>query len=128
MEHNFTNVVKYGKYYYPAWTHYKRENANVVCDRCAKTKLVVSIGLENTDLCLQCVETVSKLITKPKIPIDCIPKDPIPMTRMEQGIFTQTLMNQSMFTRPSVDNTFRPETGYISTTGEYIDPDRKTKK
>lgn len=149
MEHNFTNVVKYGKYYYPAWTHYKKENANVVCDRCAKTKLVVSIGLENTDLCLQCVDTVSKLVYKPKIHLDCLPKDldiknssskidhatyieENLQTRMAQSMFTNnlnnmTLMVQTMFTRP-VENTFRPETGYISTTGEYIGPERKTKK
>ncbi len=54
------NICKNGKYYYPASKHYGNEDANVACDKCYKNNLNVSIGYENYDLCLLCVDDITK--------------------------------------------------------------------
>lgn len=59
---SLTNIVKHGKYYYPAWKHYGNENNNVRCDRCNETKLKACIGYDQKDLCLSCANELTSLI------------------------------------------------------------------
>ena len=55
-------IVKNGKYYNPAWKHYHREDANVVCDLCGSKNLRTCFGSEDKDLCMDCVAKVSRLL------------------------------------------------------------------
>ena len=45
-------IVKEGKYYNPAWTHYGKEST-IYCDNCRSTTKTC-IGLGEYDLCLKC--------------------------------------------------------------------------
>lgn len=56
-------AIENGKFYYPAWKHYRSIESNVVCDRCDKTNLISCIGYgDNFDLCLNCVEFITSII------------------------------------------------------------------
>ncbi|ARF11260.1 hypothetical protein Klosneuvirus_1_117 [Klosneuvirus KNV1] len=55
------NILKNGTYYYPATKHYGINSTNVICDRCKRTNLDVCIGLDTYDLCLSCIQDISKL-------------------------------------------------------------------
>ena len=83
MDTVIKNVYKYGKYYNPAWTHYRRDDANVSCDRCHRTQLKVSIGWDKYDLCMDCVDKLSMLYIQDV--------NPDPMTS------TATFMMQEMY-------------------------------
>ncbi len=61
------NICKNGTYYFPASKHYGNPDANVVCDKCYKNKLNVSIGYGNYDLCLLCVDEITNPIKLDKI-------------------------------------------------------------
>lgn len=52
------DIVKYGKFYYPASTHYGSLTANVTCDRCQRSSLTCCVGYADSDLCMGCVEIV----------------------------------------------------------------------
>lgn len=52
------SVLKYGKFYYPATSHYNKIIIKVYCDRCYKSNLKASIGFEKKDLCLECVNEI----------------------------------------------------------------------
>jgi len=55
------DVLKNGKLYYPAKSHYPQiATPNVVCDYCRKQGLSGSIGYLNYDLCFQCVDRLSE--------------------------------------------------------------------
>lgn len=53
-------ICKYGTYYNPATKHYT-PSTNVMCDKCYKDKLNISIGYEDYDLCLSCIEEINKM-------------------------------------------------------------------
>jgi len=57
-------LVKKGTYYNPAYQHYGQEG-NVFCDKCKKQDLLVCIGYETNDLCLQCVQEVVECMNQP---------------------------------------------------------------
>ena len=52
-------IVSFGKYYYPAYTHYSLTPVNVRCDFCSKSNLECAIGLDDKDLCLSCVNVLA---------------------------------------------------------------------
>jgi hypothetical protein len=55
----YFKLLENGTYYYPAWKHYNRKT-NVFCDRCNKQNLRASIGFSQFDLCLTCVDNMTK--------------------------------------------------------------------
>lgn len=57
--HMFQSIVANGIYYYPAWKHYGRV-VTVICDRCQKHGLTACIGLNSQDLCITCVDELTK--------------------------------------------------------------------
>ena len=93
---DFTNITKYGTFYYPASKHYSHNNpaANVVCDRCKRSGLDACIGWNDQDLCLSCVNEIIK--THSPIQRD----HPESLTFMQQSQF-RTNMQQSQF-RPTM--------------------------
>lgn len=54
-------IFRYGKYYFPAYEHYKM-NVMVNCDRCTKNNLYVCIGWRNHDLCMICVNEIDEIL------------------------------------------------------------------
>lgn len=58
-ETGYYNVIDNGTYYYPAWKHYNRKT-NVFCDRCNRQQLKACIGYKQFDLCLWCVDELTK--------------------------------------------------------------------
>jgi hypothetical protein len=83
------SICKNGTYYNPANKHYN-STGNVMCDRCQSDPLVASIGWNNYDLCLKCVDIIN---TKVKEPV-------LFTTNMEQSQF-KTFMKQNMVRRMS---------------------------
>ena len=84
-------VYKFGSYYNPASNHYGNA-ANVVCDRCFKDNLDISIGWQTYDLCLQCINVIN-IELKNKSPCKPTPGKPYNqpvqyMTNMMQNQFT----------------------------------------
>jgi hypothetical protein len=55
---NFQEIIKKGKYYNPAHSHYNKES-NIVCDKCQTNNLHICIGYKEWDLCLSCVDSYS---------------------------------------------------------------------
>lgn len=53
-------VLDHGTYYYPAWKHYNRKT-KVFCDRCHRQNLRACIGYGQFDLCLLCVDELTRL-------------------------------------------------------------------
>ena len=49
-------IVEKGKFYFPAYKHYSIFPINITCIFCNKSNLDCSIGFENKDLCLKCVD------------------------------------------------------------------------
>jgi hypothetical protein len=98
MDSVLLNIYSKGKYYNPAWSHYGR-HTNVVCDRCKSSQLKVCIGWEKYDLCMKCVDQLSKY-NGTQIESDY---DGTRITMMEQRIFRDnrnqplTRMSQGMF-------------------------------
>lgn len=58
-EDRFNSLLDNGKFYYPAWNHYGRRVV-VVCDRCKMSDLDACVGYGGSDLCLMCVEELTK--------------------------------------------------------------------
>ncbi len=61
---DFEIVVENGNYYFPAWRHYGSSSVEVRCNKCFKHNLASCIGLENTDLCMTCVEVIANKLLK----------------------------------------------------------------
>jgi hypothetical protein len=110
-------IFKNGIYYSPSSRHYNKPNTNVVCDRCHKTPLDICIGYEDYDMCLSCIQEISKQLKRQKemekFPTCVYDKfadrqSPETATYMQQGQFdprllTATFMQQSQFRpRPSL--------------------------
>lgn len=55
----YFKLLENGTYYYPAWKHYNRKT-NVFCDRCNKQNLRACIGYAQFDMCLSCVDKLTK--------------------------------------------------------------------
>lgn len=56
----FNKLLKYGKYYNPAYLHYPNSNSKqVLCDKCDKITNV-SIGYEQLDLCMLCINELTE--------------------------------------------------------------------
>ena len=53
-------TLEYGTYYYPAKKHYNYNSPMIYCDNCGKCNLTACIGYEKYDLCLLCVDYLSK--------------------------------------------------------------------
>jgi hypothetical protein len=53
-------LIDHGTYYYPAWKHYNRKT-KVFCDRCHRQDLRAAVGYANFDLCLLCVDELTRL-------------------------------------------------------------------
>ena len=100
-------VYKCGTYHNPASQRYGPD-ANVVCDRCKKSKLDVCIGYQTYDLCLACIQEINELLKKK--PITTLPecsRNP-PLTRMIQSQFRPTgSTGGSMMRTNMVQNQFR---------------------
>jgi len=110
MDLELIAVYQHGIYYNPAWKHYGRET-NVCCDRCKSSNLNICIGYRELDLCLVCVNEISRFREYPKI-----------ITKMQQSIFkpslpgddaydpyddmNYTLMTQSMYNPHDKKNTY----------------------
>jgi len=53
------DVAQFGRYYYPASSHYPEKiDAIVHCDQCGKNNLVACIGYRSKDLCLTCTDKI----------------------------------------------------------------------
>lgn len=116
MDKKIMQVFKNGKYYNPAKNHYNKDVC-VSCDRCMSTRLLTCIGYEDLDLCLQCVDTISKIIEKNQIQETQIKTDyltymeninrqsrPTQVTRMSQGMYSPIMNDMSESTRISKNN------------------------
>lgn len=105
----FLEIVKNGKFFFPAWKHYGNPSADVNCDRCKKSNLVCAIGYGTRDLCLSCAENICNKNMHyhnyhdyPPFMPGPIPLNPHPhpyITRMAQDIFKPnlTLMEQEIY-------------------------------
>jgi len=101
---NFEQIIKNGNFYFPAWTHYNKSDANVTCDRCRRTNLKCCIGYNNYDLCLDCTEDVVQILNRPIKPIQPT-YEPIIMTEMEQNFIKPSQLRTRMeqeFIRPQM--------------------------
>lgn len=57
---NFKALLQFGTYYNPAYLHYPNNiSKHVMCDACDKITNV-AIGYESCDLCLSCVDKMTK--------------------------------------------------------------------
>jgi len=95
-------VYKFGSYYNPASNHYG-STANVVCDRCYKNNLDISIGWQTYDLCLVCTNEInnelkSKSHYQPITPAKPIYQPSVYTTNMMQNQFkVKSMMLQRQF-------------------------------
>lgn len=55
----YFKLLDNGTYFYPAWKHYNRKT-NVFCDRCNRQNLKACIGYANFDLCLLCIDELTR--------------------------------------------------------------------
>ena len=53
-------ILDKGTFFYPASKHYNN-GTTVTCDYCYKTHLVACIGYESYDLCIKCLDFVTRL-------------------------------------------------------------------
>lgn len=95
MEEHLKNTCLYGIYYNPAEKHYAKE-CDVICDKCFRHNLDVSIGWETYDLCLKCAQSINKYLNKPVVDDD---KKPEIQTKMMQEIFESNKVKRMMMQR-----------------------------
>ena len=93
----FEKVIKLGTFFYPASKHYDR-NVSVRCDRCFKTDLLSCVGFEQLDLCLVCVDSVSKILDNKKAPVRVVTRmmQSMVVPDFDSDLDTMTKMMQSM--------------------------------
>ena len=51
----YLDVYRNGQYYHPAYLHYGDSEMEIGCDRCESLGLYSCIGLDEIDLCMQCI-------------------------------------------------------------------------
>ena len=57
---NVEKIILNGKFYCPAYTHYgSNPLMNIKCDSCFRNQLRVSVGYQDYDLCVNCVEHIA---------------------------------------------------------------------
>lgn len=106
-------VLRNGTYYFPATKHYNNNATSVICDRCHKSGLDVCIGLDSYDLCLPCIQEISRIYNPSTVNPPPVfhgsyePHGPI-MTMMVQEQFNpgddvKTFMVQEQFNPRRVD-------------------------
>jgi hypothetical protein len=57
---NALNIMRKGKVYLPASSHYINPHAVVICDNCNQTNLGMCVGWGSQDLCMECVVHLGK--------------------------------------------------------------------
>jgi len=55
----YFKALDHGVFYHPAWKHYGRKTS-VFCDRCNRQNLRACIGYSQFDLCLLCVDELTR--------------------------------------------------------------------
>ncbi len=115
MDSIINKVYKYGQYYNPSQNHYKKD-VNVVCDRCHKSNLKTCIGYDTYDLCMGCIESLSKMEYKSVDISDKMMHDKIPYDG------TATLMTQNMYRDDNV--TYMRQEMYDDRGGNAYNPDK----
>lgn len=114
---DFKTIVQKGTYYFPANKHYAGYG-HVICDRCSKTNIECSIGYQNLDMCMVCVDIISKQIANTTMsrnqfdrPMTRMlqPQFDRPMTRMLQEQFRTSNSLDAQFGRPLPRPTYPPE-------------------
>jgi hypothetical protein len=61
FEHSgYYKLIDHGTYSFPAWKRYGRKTA-VFCDRCHRQNLRAAVGYSQFDLCLLCVDELTRL-------------------------------------------------------------------
>ena len=91
-DNDYLDVIKNGKLYYPASSHYDMIT-DVQCNRCYRNELKICIGYLDNDLCLECCEKIVNkdgFKNKDKIPKYLIKYQPI-VTAMVQDIFNTSI-------------------------------------
>lgn len=98
-EFKFLEIIRNGKFFFPAWKHYGNIPTDIRCDRCFRTNLTCSLGHLEYDLCMDCTEIVCNKTTSSHT----ITPDPIhtqQLNKMEKNIYNPlytTRMAQDMF-------------------------------
>lgn len=64
--HKANSIIKYGKLYNPAHSHYPhlihdQIQKNIICYFCNKPNLKICIGFNSDDLCLTCADSIVTL-------------------------------------------------------------------
>lgn len=62
MENLFIDIYRFGKYYYPASSHYGDYNGIITCDRCLKEDIKCCIGWKEHDLCMACMNFIDQYL------------------------------------------------------------------
>ena len=94
------NIIKNGKYYNPATSHYDDDDSEVVCDKCNKSNLEVSIGYGEHDLCLKCVRNLTKIKKEVKINPIIIPTKRSPKISRRKGMKISNIRRRSYTKSP----------------------------
>ncbi len=112
---DFLKVVKEGTFNGPTSERHTLPGKRVECDRCYRRPLPASVGLGEIDLCLECVEELSRLtndsglrtlMMQSSFPSEALSSDSRPVTRMFQSSLRspersshveRTRMMQSMY-------------------------------
>lgn len=56
---SYQAILNYGTFFFPSWKHYGQP-VNVVCDRCQTQQLNACIGHMQQDLCMSCVDELTR--------------------------------------------------------------------
>lgn len=56
---SYRTILNCGTFYFPSWKHYGTQ-VNVVCDRCYTQELVACVGYMQQDLCMSCVDQLTR--------------------------------------------------------------------
>ena len=81
-------LIDNGTFYYPAWKHYNRKT-KVFCDRCHRQDLMASIGYAQFDLCLLCVDELTRFKQ------DLIPKLPLLLSSLLSDTPSEEVRNDN---------------------------------
>lgn len=101
-DNDYLDVIKNGKLYYPASSHYDMITP-VQCNRCYRNDLKICIGYLDNDLCLECCEKIVNkdgFKNKDKIPKYLISNSHIPKAIKYEPIVTamvQDIFNTSIY-------------------------------
>lgn len=60
-------IISKGFFYYPAYKHYGNNPKYIKCNLCNFPNITSSIGFQNYDICLSCVDSILNKIPLPQI-------------------------------------------------------------